>query len=138
MSLIGAASQTTTHSYDRTDLEVQVKDPRNNLYASAYDALSRLIRETDQGGAQVNLTRDGQDEVTAYADPRSLSTTYTRNGFDEVTQEASPDRGTTSYVRDLRGLVTQEADGRSVVTNRTYDNAGRLLTETYPAAVSER
>jgi RHS repeat-associated protein len=28
-------------------------------------------------------------------------------------------------------------DGRGVVTNRTYDNAGRMLTETYPAAVAE-
>ena len=28
---IGAATQTTTFSYDRTDLNVQVKDPRNNL-----------------------------------------------------------------------------------------------------------
>jgi YD repeat-containing protein len=117
---------------------VQVKDPRNSLYASAYDALSRLIRETDQGEAQVNLTLNGKDEVTAYADPRSLSTAYTRNGFGEVTQEISPDRGTTVYVRDLRGLVTQETDGRGVVTNRTYDNAGRLLTETYPAATAEK
>ena len=43
----------------------------------------------------------------------------------------------TTYVRDLRGLVTQETDGRGVVTNRAYDNAGRLLTETYPAATAE-
>jgi RHS repeat-associated protein len=134
---IGAATQTTTHSYDRTDLEVQVKDPRNNLYSYAYDSLTRLIRETDQEGSQVNLTRNGQDEVTAYADPRSLTTSYVRNGFGEAIQEASPDAGTTVFVRDLRGLVTQATDGRGIVANRTYDTAGRLLTETYPAATAE-
>ena len=31
MKSIGAATQITTFSYDRTDLTVQVKDPRNNL-----------------------------------------------------------------------------------------------------------
>jgi RHS repeat-associated protein len=134
---IGAATQTTTFAYDRTDLNTQVTDPRSNLYAYAYDSLQRLIRETDQEGAQVNLTRNGQDDVVAYADPRNITTTYVRNGFGEVIQEASPDAGTTVYVRDARGLVTQQTDGRGVVTTMTYDNAGRLLTETYPAAAAE-
>ena len=47
---IGAAAQTTVFSYDRTDLNVQVKDPRNNLYGLSYDALSRLIHRQDQAG----------------------------------------------------------------------------------------
>jgi YD repeat-containing protein len=61
----------------------------------------------------------------SYADPRNITTTYVRNGFGEVIQEASPDAGTTTYARDLRGLVTQMTDGRGVVSNMTYDNAGR-------------
>jgi YD repeat-containing protein len=40
-------------------------------------------------------------------------------------------------VRDLRGLPTQITDGRGIVTNMTYDNAGRILTRTYPAATAE-
>jgi YD repeat-containing protein len=31
-----------------------VTDPRSNIYAYAYDALSRLIRETDEESAQVD------------------------------------------------------------------------------------
>ena len=137
MQSIGAASQTTTYSYDRTDLNKQVKDPRNNLYASAYDSLQRLVSTTDQEAKTITLTRNGQDEVTAYVDPRSITTGYVRNGFGEVIQEVSPDAGTTVYTRDARGLVTQETDGRGVVTSSTYDNAGRLLTETYAAAPAE-
>ena len=68
-----------------------------------------------------------------------------RNGFGvmrqradkNVIQEASPDMGTTVLVRDARGLVTQKTDGRAVVTNMTYDNAGRMLTRTFPAATAE-
>jgi YD repeat-containing protein len=40
-------------------------------------------------------------------------------------------------VRDLRALVTQMTDGRGVVSKMSYDNAGRLLTVVYPAAVAE-
>jgi RHS repeat-associated protein len=75
--------------------------------------------------------------VVGYADPRSLVTSYVRNGFGEVIRETSPDAGVTTYTRDLRGLVTQMTDGRGVVSNMSYDNAGRLLTVAYPAAVAE-
>ena len=134
---IGAATQTYTNAYDRTDLTTQVKDPRGNLYGYAYDSLQRLVQTTNQSGAVVNLTRDGQDNVTTYSDPRTLLTNYVRNGFGEVIRETSPDAGVTTYVRDLRGLVTQMTDGRGVVENRTYDNAGRQLTASYPAATAE-
>ena len=137
MKSLGAASQTTTVSYDRTDNPVQVADPRSNLYGYAYDGVSRLVRTTDQGGSQVSLTRDGQDNVVAYADPRALTTTYVRNGFGEVIRETSPDAGVTTYVRNLRGLVTQATDGRGIVSSMTYDNAGRLLSVVYPAATAE-
>ncbi len=137
MQSIGAAAQTTTLSYDRTDLQVQTKDPRNNLYGFSYDALQRLIHTQDQAGGEVTVTRNAQDDVTSYKDDRTITTTYVRNGFGEVTQEVSPDAGTTTYTRDERGLVTQETDGRGIITNRTYDLSGRLLTETYPAATAE-
>ncbi|MFT3673511.1 MAG: RHS repeat-associated core domain-containing protein [Aestuariivirga sp.] len=137
MKSIGASSQETVYSYDRTDLRIQIKDPRTNLYGYAYDSLQRLIRETNQESAQVNLTRNGRDDITAYQDPRTITTDYVRNGFGDAIQEASPDAGTTVFVYDARGLVTQKTDGRGVVTNLTYDNAGRLLTETYPAATAQ-
>ena len=76
---IGASSQETLFSYDRTDLNTQVKDPRNNLYGYSYDSLTRLIRTTDEEAAEVNVTRNGQDDVTAYQDPRGITTSYVRN-----------------------------------------------------------
>jgi YD repeat-containing protein len=59
---------------------------RDRCYGYGYDAVNRLIRETDQEGVQVNLTRDGQGEVTA-EDPLNLQTTYVRNGFGEVIRQ---------------------------------------------------
>jgi YD repeat-containing protein len=50
-----------------------------------------------------------------------------RNGFGGVIRRASPDSGTTDYVYNALGKVTQITDGREVVANLTYDDAGRLL-----------
>lgn len=70
-------------------------------------------RLTDEAGAQVNLTRNGQGGVTAYADPRGLTTAYVRNGFGEIIQESGPDVGATVIVRDARGLATSITDPRA-------------------------
>ncbi len=137
LTFVGAGTQTWTHAYDRTDNRVQVTDPRSNLYRWAFDPLNRLIRETDEDNAQVNLTLNGKDEVTTYSDPRSLATTYVRNGFGDAIQRMSPDSGTTVYQRNALGLATSITDGRGVVTNLAYDNAGRLLTKQFPGAPGE-
>ena len=66
---IGANTQTTVYGYEKNDNVKTVTDPRGGIYAYAYDGVNRLIRETDQETSQVNLTRDGQDNVTTYAEP---------------------------------------------------------------------
>ena len=137
MRSIGAAGQQTLFSYDRTDNLTAVKDPRDGLFAYAYDGLQRLAATTDQTNAGITLTRDASDEVTAYRDPRGLTTTYVRNGFGEVIQESGPDVGTTVIVRDERGLPTRITDPRGVVTTLDYDAAGRLVRESYPADKSQ-
>jgi YD repeat-containing protein len=78
--------------------------------------LNRLIRETDEDGAQVNVKRNGKDEITVYSDPRSLTTNYVRNGFGDVIQRSSPDTGTAVYQVNALGKVTQINDGRGVIT----------------------
>jgi RHS repeat-associated protein len=137
LTFVGAANQTWTYGYDKTDNRTSVTDPRSNLYQYAFDPLNVLIRETDEDSEQVNLTRNGQDEITTYSDPRSLATNYVRNGFGDIIQRASPDSGTTVYEYNALGKVTKITDGRGVVTDMTYDNAGRLLTKSYPAATAE-
>ncbi|MEW6643057.1 MAG: RHS repeat-associated core domain-containing protein [Pseudomonadota bacterium] len=137
LKFIGAANETWTQAYDKTDNRVSVTDPRSNIYRWGFDALNRLISETDEASNSVTLTRNGKDEITNYSDPRSLSTGYVRDGFGEVIQRSSPDSGTTVYHYSAAGKVIQITDGRGVVTNLTYDNAGRLLSKQYPAATAE-
>ena len=137
LTAVGSASQTWTYTYDKTDNEVSVTDPRSNVFGQTFDSLSRLVRQTDEDSHQVNLTLNGKDEITNYSDPRTLSTSYVRDGFGDAIQRTSPDSGTAVYTYNKLGKPTQITDGRSVVTNLTYDNAGRLLTKQYPAATGE-
>jgi RHS repeat-associated protein len=137
LAFVGSATQTWTYAYDLTDNLISVTDPRSDIYQWAFDSLDRLISETNQDSSTVNLTRDGQDRITAYSDPRSLTTSYIRDGFGDVIQRTSPDTGTTVHTYNALGKPTQITDGRGVVTNLSYDNAGRLLTKQYPADPSE-
>jgi RHS repeat-associated protein len=137
LTSVGNASQTWTHAYDKTNNRVSVTDPRSHVFHWAFDSVNRLISTTDEDSGVVTLTRDGQDQVTNHSDPRSLSTSYARDGFGDIIQRSSPDSGTTVYVYNALGKPTQVTDGRGIVTNLTYDNAGRLLTKQYPAATSE-
>ena len=95
------------------------------------------LRTFTYGGAGNIATEVPPGAETIAYTKRNRLASVTRNGFGEVIQEVSPDAGTTVLVRDAHGLVTQKTDGRGVVENRTYDNAGRQLTSSYPAATSE-
>lgn len=137
LTFVGAASQTWTYGYDKTDNQTSITDPRTNVYSRGFDGLNRLISESNEDHATVTLTRNGTDDVTNYNDPRSLNTTYVRNGFGDVIRRTSPDTGITDYVYSAAAKVTQITDARGIVTTLTYDNAGRLLTKQYPAATAE-
>ena len=99
--------------------------------------MNRLSTETNPESAVVTLTYNGKDEVTGYDDPRHVHTTYVRDGFGDVIRRDSPDTGITDYWYDPRGLLTKMVDARAVETDFTYDNAGRRLTKTFPAAPGE-
>jgi len=137
LTFVGAASQTWTSAYDKTNNRVAVTDPRSRVFHWAFDSLNRLMSETDQNNGVVTLTHNGKDEIINYQDPRLLNTSYVRSGFGDIIQRASPDSGTTVYVYNALSKPTQITDGRGVVTNLTYDNAGRLLSKQYPAATGE-
>ncbi len=137
MASIGAGSQSTDYDYNKMDQVTDVTDPRSKVYSKSYDGLNRLIKDTDPDLADIDYGLDDDDNLTSVTDDRSNATTYVQNGFGDVIQRVSPDTGTTTYTVNALGLVTQETDARSVITNRTFDDRGRMLTETFPASTSE-
>jgi YD repeat-containing protein len=137
LSSIGASSQTWTLSYDKVGNVVAVEDPRENVFGYGYNRLNDLIRLTDEASAATDLTRNAAGDVATIRDPNTITTAYVRNGWGETIQEQSPDIGTMDYVRNALGLVTQKTDGRGVVSQYSYDDAGRLTAIVYPGSPSE-
>lgn len=133
MTITRAWSAQWDLSYDKVDNLVSVTDPNSRTTIASYDALDRLVAFTDERSATRSYAYAHGDEPALETDPRAIGTTYVRNGWGEVIEEASPDIGALTYVRDSRGLVTSRTDGRGVVTNYTYDGAGRLLSASYPS-----
>lgn len=140
---IGAGGSTggsaiTSFGYDREDNLTSVTDPRNGNWSHSFDNLDRLIQEIDPLGATTDYGLTPQtgetNPLATVTDARNITTTFVRNGFGEIISETSPDAGTTIYERDERGLITQLTDARGVVSNYSYDNAGRLTAISYPAS----
>jgi RHS repeat-associated protein len=144
MANIGAASQTTTYSYDRNNNEISTRDPRGYLYGHAFDALNRLYQQTDPDNYTTTTTYNPQDAVTGVSavtsltsPPTLLTTTYVRDGFGDVVSQTSPDTGTATFSYDVNGAMIKQVDARSIETDYTNDLIGRVLTKTFPAAPIE-
>jgi len=134
---IGAASQTTSYTYDPDSNEITTTDPRSKVYGHTFDALNRLSEETDPDAAHTIIAYNGKDEVVGITDARSLATSYVRDGFGDVIQQTSPDTGTDVFWYDANGNVIKKVNARSIETDFTYDSASRVLTKTFPTASAE-
>ncbi|MGH2966308.1 MAG: RHS repeat-associated core domain-containing protein [Solirubrobacterales bacterium] len=100
-------SRTTTHVYDKLGRETSVTDPIGVVSTNAYDA----------AGDPVSTTANG---VTTTRDFDGLG-----RGVSETTSGA-----TTTHAFDAQGRETSVTDPAGTNTERLYDRAGRLLSET--------
>ena len=137
----GGLDAVTQFAYDKNDNVTAITDPRSNNWQQQFDGLDRLVKEIDPLGGETDYDLSAQMDVrsplSGVTDARGVTTNYVRNGFGEVIREVSLEAGTTEYVRDERGLITQMTDARGIVSNYTYDDAGRLLTVSYPSSPAD-
>jgi RHS repeat-associated protein len=117
----------TLYGYDTFDEQTQVKDPDDNVTATAYDGDGRVT----------SVTRP------SYTPPGSSTavTATTKYGYDEngnPTSVTDPEGNTTSYAYDALGDVISQTDpqltGQSApgVWAYTYDSDGEQLSATSP------
>ena len=131
----------TGFDYDKADNLVGAIDPRGGSWSQAFDGLNRVKSETDPLGATTDYGLDsqtgGRNPLTSVTDARAATTNYIRNGYGEVVREVNLEAGITLYERDTRGLITKMTDARGIVTDYSYDAAGRPLSVSYPATPVE-
>lgn len=99
----------------------------------AYDGLNRLITFMDERGSVTASTYGNTDQPVTTTDPDRVVTSYVRNGWGEAIEEQSNDVGAIVYHRNEKGQVTERTDARGVVSDFSYDDAGRVTAAVYPA-----
>ena len=117
-----------------------VKDPRNIVWlTNAYDALGRVIRQTQADGTfyQLAYTVDGQGKVTQtdVTDPKGnvRRVTFNAAGYPVTDTRAfgTAIAQTTTYSRDAASnLVSSMTDALGRQAAYTYDGHGKVLTAT--------
>lgn len=150
----GAATGTTTFTYDTRGRLATVRDNTGNLTSYGYDALERVSQINWPGTTHRQFTYDNRDNITligdeagnswSYAyddngrlmtatDPLLHATGFVYDGLDRVMQASDPLGHATLYDYDLNGRLFHETDRSGRVTTYQYDALNRLQAVSDPA-----
>jgi RHS repeat-associated protein len=119
------AYATTTNHYDDAGNLTSVEGPRPNIsddMVFTYDGAGNLLTAQQAGISTPNTTTytyDDANELVKVDQPLVSGTTFER-----------------TFTYDANGNQLTSTDSRGTLTN-TYDNAGRLLTESLPNSVGK-
>lgn len=126
-----AAGQNWTYTYDPAGMLVAQTDVNGRTVSYQYDAAGRLAVRTDAGGQIVEILRDPAGNVVE----RRVGVAAVTGDAGEASEKDGVDGATdravivTRFVRNAAGRVVRAA-GPGVELTRSYDPAGRLLSET--------
>lgn len=133
----GEGTTVAAYSYDTNGNTTTYHNANPVNRTRQYDALNRLVTETDELGYTHNAQYNSRDVLTQWTDGNNATTTYTRNGLDQITQRQSPDTGTTTYTYDEAGnLITATLSDGSTISHN-YDAINRLTSITLPDSITE-
>jgi RHS repeat-associated protein len=102
-----------------------------------FDALGRLLSETDPGGHTKSFDYDEPGHVVSQKDAGGNVSTFIYDGAGRRSDEQYPESRNIHYDFDGDGLTTAERDGDGHVTGFAYDEAGRRTKLTYADGKTE-
>lgn len=157
---LDALGNSTDYDYDVNDQLTQVTVPNSASTQFSYDDLGNLLQESSPDRGPVTNIHDDAGNITSITDARGVTSLYSYDALHRVTGIDYPSTdeditftydtctngtgrlcsvqdqsGTTSLAYDAFGNVTQHTKdelGIVYVTQYTYDDAGRVLSMTYP------
>ena len=136
-SAVTSEGATVSITYDTAGNQTSLADPDAGTTTYSYDALHRIISQTDARGYETSFVYDGASRLTSKTID-GTATTYTYSAG-RLSQEQTAGR-TVSYTYDNQGRLSQETrtmNGESPITfGYHYDNHGRLSGKDYPQGVS--
>ena len=136
-SAVTSEGTAVSMTYDTAGNQTSLADPDAGTTTYSYDALHRIISQTDARGYETSFVYDGASRLTSKTID-GTATTYTYSAG-RLSQEQTAGR-TASYAYDNQGRLSQETrtmNGESPITfGYHYDSYGRFSGKDYPQGVS--
>lgn len=116
----------TQFFYDAAGNLIARKDKEERITAYAYDALNRLVKETDPLGGITEYAYDDRDNLIGLKDANGNVTRFEYDRNNRLTKETRPMGQETTYVYDPVGNLISKTDAEGQTTTYEYDDAGRM------------
>ena len=139
---IETEGKTVRIAYDDYGNQISLEDPDAGLTTYQYDALHRIISQTDARNYTTTFSYDGAGRITQKT-VGGTTTSYTYgtsgNGAGRLVSEQT-DGCAITYAYDNKGRLSQETRSMlgepSVIYGYTYNSNGTLASKTYPQGVT--
>ena len=127
-------NQLTNYSYDKADRLIKEQLTGGVATTFTYDVMGQQLRMTDSSGTTTN-TYDALGRVLSETNGRGNKLSYEYDAAGRRTAMVDPENGRTLYSYDNNGWLTKLTNPQNGVTVYAYDKLGRELTKTLPNGV---
>jgi RHS repeat-associated protein len=107
-----------------------IKDAVGRQTSFTYDALNRLLTQTDAKTGVTQLSYDPNGNLLSLTDAKGNATTYTYDGMNRPVTLTNSLGESASAAYDVNGNLIGFTDRRKQNSSYTYDTLNRLVTET--------
>ena len=148
------------YTYNAQNLVASKTNSRNQGTVYVYDAVGRIIRQTDEEGVieysydangnvltvtetkgenvfTITRTYDGLNRVTSYEDGKGKRIGYVYDKVGNLTDVIYPNGKKVTYAYDKNGSIKKLTDWDERITTYDYDVNGRLVKTTRPNGTVE-
>ncbi len=135
-SVTDVNGKVTTYAYNSYGL-TSVTDPNGHqTIANSYDAMGRVLSQTDGEGNVTRFQYDLANRKTTMMDAKGNSGSFTYDAAYHATRVDYPGGIYEEYTLDADGNRLTSRDKNGNITTCTYDGMGNMLTKTDPAPLN--
>jgi RHS repeat-associated protein len=121
-------NQVTQYDYDNRNRKASMTDPNGNVTTYRYDALDRLIEETDPENKKTSYTYDSHGNVLSITDGSGVRTSYEYDALHRKVRQYDELDNHWSWQYDKLGNLTEHTDAKGNATRYEYDLLNRLVS----------